>query len=74
MNFKVIFQREVIVTDEVERLIEADTAEEAQAKAEAMAEEFNRSCPDDVYSIAGGECQDWAVVVGLISNPVPAEA
>lgn len=63
-KFKFVLQREVVETDEVTRIIEADTLDEANAKAEEMCSEFNSDCPDDVQTIAGGDCQDWFVNFG----------
>lgn len=45
--------------DECERLIEADDYAEAEAKADALADEFDGTCPDDAQEIAGGECESW---------------
>jgi hypothetical protein len=58
-KFKVTFQRQVHDTDEVVRTIEADDIESARRMAAHMADEFNSDCPEDVYTIAGGECDDW---------------
>jgi hypothetical protein len=68
-KFKFILQREVTETDEVTRIIEADDLDAANTIAEEMCSEFDRSCPDDAQTIAGGECQDWFVNVGYEATP-----
>lgn len=64
-KFKFILQREVVETDEVTRIIEADTLDEANSLAEEMCDEFDHSCPDDAQTIAGADCQDWFINVGF---------
>lgn len=60
-KFLVKFEREVIQTDQFARIIEAETEEEARAKARAMADDANHSCPDDVATAGGDCCGDWDV-------------
>ena len=58
-TFKFTFERTVTTTDTCEREIEADSLEAAQEIADAMASEFNQSCPDDVEAGDYFECDAW---------------
>lgn len=60
-RYQVCFQREVTVTETVERIIEAETEEAAMELAEGLAEEYNRDCPDDTVDVADSECHNWTV-------------
>lgn len=64
-KFKIVFQRNVVETDEVVRVIEAPNEQLANEQAALMCDEFDRDCPGDTETIAGGECQDWFVNYGI---------
>lgn len=46
-NYQVTFRRHVTLVDEFTRVITADNENDAQAKAEDMAQRSNHDCPDD---------------------------
>jgi hypothetical protein len=53
-KFKFSITRTYTITEGFEREYEADSLEEAQALADAMAQECNMDCPDDCSEQEGG--------------------
>lgn len=60
-KYKVRFIRDVIEHDHFERDIVAASVVEAEQIAESMAEEADRSCPDDATSAGDSFCEGWLV-------------
>ena len=58
-KFKVVFEREVIQTDRLMRIIEAETEEQAREQAEYFASEFNMDCPDDITTDDEVQFESW---------------
>lgn len=58
-TFTFRFSREVTETEYVMREIEAPNIITAQGLANAMASEFNSSCPDDIEESGGADFGDW---------------
>lgn len=61
-NFKFSFERDYTIREGFDRVIEAETLEEAQAIADRLASEFNMDCPDDCSESDGGEATDFEAV------------
>jgi len=59
-KFTVVFEREVIAIEQVTREIEAADDHHAHALAEITAEEFDRSCPEDLQQVRT-EIPGWYV-------------
>lgn len=60
-NYKITLTRTWTETDTLERVIEADSPEQANEKAAAMCTEFDHGCPDDITTSKDGEADDWGV-------------
>lgn len=58
-KFSVMIVREVETTETVTREIEAATSQEAFALASAMANQFDRECPDDATESDGAHFGEW---------------
>lgn len=70
-KFEITFEREVHAVDRVTRIVEADSLEDAQAKGDTMASEFDMKCPDDAEEISANSCQDWGAI-GVRNAPADA--
>lgn len=71
-KFSVMIVREVETTETVTREIEAATSQEAFALASAMANQFDRECPDDATESDGAHFGEWwadSESVALIEAP-----
>lgn len=60
-RYKIKFTRTWTETDTYEQVIEADSPEDAQARGQSLANAFDSSCPDDVWSSKDGEAGSWGV-------------
>lgn len=58
-TFTFRFSREVTETEYVMREIEAPNVITAQGLANAMASDFNHTCPDDIAESGGADFGDW---------------
>jgi len=61
-KFKFSFERDYTIREGFDRVIEADTLEEAQAIADVLANDFNMDCPDDCSESDGGSASDFEAV------------
>ena len=59
--FTARFERQVVARDVYEEEIEAASQEEADARAEELAREFDQSCPDGAHQEGGENCRSWSV-------------
>lgn len=73
-NFGFRFEREIVVTEWVERVISAPDKAAAQAIASDMARGFNSACPDDASeNSAGGHFESWRVTDDGTETDVEAD-
>jgi hypothetical protein len=71
-KFEITFERVVTQIDRFTRVIEAETMEEANERAEAACSAFDRSCPDDAEPYGGDTVDSWDV--HDVEEADPAEA
>ena len=60
-NFQVRIERDYVVVEGFDRIVEAESQEAATAAARAMAAKSDRDCPDDCSETAGGHAEDFYV-------------
>lgn len=67
-KFKFSFERDYTIREGFNRVIEADTLEQAQATAHNLAVMFNDDCPDDCSESDGGAASDFEAVNVPVGN------
>lgn len=60
-TYKVEVTRRVVTQDVYRTEIEADSPEEANSKAAALAWNMNGDCPDDIEKTDWFDCESWEV-------------
>jgi hypothetical protein len=71
-KYKLTFVRQWVEHDEFERVIEADSEDDASVRAVGIANAADQDCPDDATSYKDGSAGDW-VCIEIEEAPADAE-